>query len=157
MVYSIQDIFLGWLANPSLMSYVSGCTIFPWTALHYQGFTKTRKETQSSDTNTCFWRFACSTDQQLPNRSRKKVKPCWKVEMGDFAKMFLSGPICRNLNNFRWKYLGEHVWSISLSSYFWHKLKHDIYTTKQAHKLQATLEGCNPKLWITHWLTDWRG
>ena len=25
---------------------------------------------------------------------------------------------------------------------------------KQARKLQATLEGCNPKLWITHWLTD---
>ena len=25
---------------------------------------------------------------------------------------------------------------------------------KQARKLQATIEGCNPKLWITHWLTD---
>ena len=26
--------------------------------------------------------------------------------------------------------------------------------SKQARKLQATLEGCNPKLWITDWLTD---
>ena len=25
---------------------------------------------------------------------------------------------------------------------------------KQARKLQATLEGCNPKLWPTDWLTD---
>ena len=25
---------------------------------------------------------------------------------------------------------------------------------KQARKLQGTLEGCNPKLWITDWLTD---
>ena len=25
---------------------------------------------------------------------------------------------------------------------------------EQARKLQATLEGCNPKLWITDWLTD---
>ena len=25
---------------------------------------------------------------------------------------------------------------------------------KQARKLQATLEGCNPKLWITDWLAD---
>ena len=25
---------------------------------------------------------------------------------------------------------------------------------KQARKLQATLEGCNPKLWLAHSLTD---
>ena len=28
---------------------------------------------------------------------------------------------------------------------------------KQARKLQATLEGCNPKLSLTHSLTRWRG
>ena len=31
---------------------------------------------------------------------------------------------------------------------------HDVVVEKQARKLQATLEGCNPKLSLTYLLTD---
>ena len=31
---------------------------------------------------------------------------------------------------------------------------HDVVVEKQARKLQATLDGCNPKLRPIDWLTD---
>ena len=46
------------------------------------------------------------------------VKPCWKVEIGEFTKMFPSGPIFMNLNYFR-----QNIWRFStVQFHFWYIL-----------------------------------
>ena len=44
------------------------------------------------------------------------VKPCWKVEIGEFTKMSPSGPIFMNLNYFR-----HNIWRFSsVQFHFWY-------------------------------------
>ena len=60
--------------------------------------------------------------QFLRPRSKPKlanalwVKPCWKVELEEFTKIFLSGPIFMNLNYFR-----QNIWRLSsVQFHFWY-------------------------------------
>ena len=77
------------------------------------------KASLSCDTLDFLYGMGCQT--QLWSAEVKSspialwVKPCWKVEIEEFSKMFPSGPIFMNLNYFR-----QNIWRLSsVQFHFW--------------------------------------